>query len=97
MQPEYSAEVRGWLSEYEKKYGKRGVSSMTTEKVPLSWTCGEARVIDVRSLIGTTKRQQWPMSPEITVEHIKVATKPRTGHRMRAKWSSSTRDTTINS
>jgi kynurenine formamidase len=66
-----SAQVRGWLSNYEKKYGKRGTSSMTTEKVPLSWTCGEARVIDVRSLIGTTKRQTWPISPEITVDQIK--------------------------
>jgi len=71
-QPEYSAEVRGWLSDYEKKYGKRGASSMTTEKVPLSWTCGEARVIDVRSLVGATKRQHWPMSPEITPDHIKT-------------------------
>lgn len=71
-QPEYSPEVRGWLSDYEKKYGQRGVSSMTTEKAPLSWTCGDARVIDVRSLIGTTKRQHWPMSPEITPELIKA-------------------------
>ena len=69
--PEFSAEVRGWLSDYEKKYGKRGTSSMTTEKVPLSWTCGEAQVIDARSLIGTTKQQHWPMSPEITIDLIK--------------------------
>jgi len=68
--PEYSPEVRGWLAEYEAKYGKRGTSAMTTEKVPLSWTCGEARVIDVKSLVGSTKPQRWPTSPEITVEHI---------------------------
>jgi kynurenine formamidase len=70
---EYSPEMRGWLAEYEKKYGPRGTSSMTTEKVPLDWTCGEARVIDVRNLVGSTMQQQrdWPLSPEITVERIK--------------------------
>lgn len=68
----YSPEVRGWLEEYEKKYGKRGVSQMTTEQVPLAWTCGEARVIDVRSLVGTTKPGEWPRSPEITVAQIKA-------------------------
>jgi len=71
---EHSPEVRGWLAEYEKKYGKRGTSSMTAEQVPLSWTCGEARVIDVRSLVGSTSQRQreWPLSPEITVERIKA-------------------------
>lgn len=68
----YSPEVRGWLEEYEKKYGKRDVSQMTTEQVPLAWTCGEARVIDVRSLVGTTKPGEWPRSPEITVAQIKA-------------------------
>ena len=67
----YEPEIRGWLEQYEKKYGKRGYSKMTTEKVPLDWTCGEARVIDVRALAGTTKQRDWPASPEITVEHIK--------------------------
>ena len=66
----YEPEVRGWLEQYEKKYGKRGSSKITTEKVPLDWTSGEARVIDVRTLVGKTKQQDWPASPEITVEHI---------------------------
>ena len=68
----YAPEVRGWLQAYERDFGKRGTSSMTTEQVPISWTCGEARVIDVRSLIGTTKQQTWPASPEITVDHIRT-------------------------
>jgi len=68
---EYSPEVRGWLAEYESKYGKRGFSSRTTEQVPLDWTCGPARVVDVRSLVGTTKPADWPVSPEITVELLK--------------------------
>lgn len=62
----YAPEVRGWLADYEKKYGRRGFSSMTTEKVPLDWTCGEARVIDVTSLVGSTEKDAWPASPEIT-------------------------------
>ncbi len=68
----YAPQVRGWLQEYERDFGKRGFSSMTTEKVPIEWTCGEARVIDVTSLIGTTKKAEWPASPEITPDHIKT-------------------------
>lgn len=69
--PEYAPEIRGWLEEYEKEYGPRGTSSMTTEQVPLEWTCGPVRVIDVRSLVGTTDAQSWPASPEITAAHVK--------------------------
>lgn len=68
----HGPDVRGWLEEYEKTYGKRGFSAMTTEKVPLGWTCGEARVIDVRPLAGSTNKRDWPASPEITVEHIQA-------------------------
>ena len=68
---QYSPEIRGWLEEYEKTYGKRGFSDVTTEKVPLDWTCGEARVINVRKLVGSTTKKSWPLSPEITVAHIK--------------------------
>ena len=90
--PNESPTVRGWLQEYEKKYGKRGTSSMTTDKVPLDWTCGPARVIDVTSLVGSLDKSKWPESPEITVAHIEAdekvhgALKPgdvvlfRTGH-----------------
>ena len=50
----YAPDVHEWLAEYEKTYGPRGTSDMTTDKVPLSQLCGPARVIDVRSLVGTT-------------------------------------------
>ena len=43
---------------------------MTTEKVPLDWTCGPARVIDVSDLVGSTDPKQWPLSPEITPKHV---------------------------
>ena len=70
--PAYSPEVRGWLIDYEKKYGPRGASSMTTEQVPLDWTSGPARVIDVRPLVGSTDAKSWPASPEITSAHIQA-------------------------
>jgi kynurenine formamidase len=69
----YSTEVRGWLEAYERRYGRRGTSEMTADKVPLSWTCGPLRVVDVRSLVGTTARASWPISPEITPAHIQAA------------------------
>jgi kynurenine formamidase len=73
--PSYSPEVRGWLEEYEKKYGPRGTSSMTTEQVPLDWTCGPARVIDVTALVGSMDKSSWPASPEITPAHIQAVEK----------------------
>lgn len=69
--PDYSPQVRGWLQEYEQKYGRLGRSDRTTEKVPLEWTCGELRVIDVRSLKSEANEQQ-PTSPEITPEFIQA-------------------------
>ncbi len=70
--PSYAAEVRGWLEDYESKFGPRGTSSMTTEQVPISWTCGPARVIDVTSLVGSTDKETWPTSPKITPRHIQA-------------------------
>ena len=61
-----SPEVRLWLDEYEKKFGKRAQSDLTTDQVPIEWTCGDVRVIDVRSLVGITDRSAWPASPQIT-------------------------------
>jgi kynurenine formamidase len=63
--------VRQWLAEYEKKYCPRGTSDVTTEKVPIEQTCGRARVIDVKHLIGTTAKKDWPASPEITPADIR--------------------------
>lgn len=68
----YAPEVRGWLADYEQKFGPRDFSSMTTEQVPLEWTCGDARVIDVTSLVGSTRKEAWPASPEITPVHIET-------------------------
>lgn len=64
-------ETRGWLEEFEKEFGPRGTSTMTTEQVPISQTCGWMRVIDVRHLVGTLGRDRWPASPLVTVEEIR--------------------------
>ena len=68
----YSPEVRQWLKEYEGQFGKRGTSRTTAEKVPLAQTSGNARVIDVRPLVGTAEGSQWPASPVITTAHIEA-------------------------
>ncbi len=62
---QYSPEVRNWLQEYETLYGPRGFSDITTEKVPISQTCGPARVIDVTNRVSTLNKTNWPGSPEI--------------------------------
>lgn len=67
----YSPEVRGWLMDYENKFGPRGTSDVTTEKVPLAQTCGPATVIDIKHLLGSSAKKDWPRSPEITVADIK--------------------------
>ncbi len=67
---EYAPQVREWLTAYEKQYGARGSSDVTTETVPVSQTCGWARVIDVEQLRGSTDEKSWPASPEITSAHI---------------------------
>ncbi|MEY2726243.1 MAG: Kynurenine formamidase, partial [Planctomycetota bacterium] len=67
---EYSPEVRGWLAEFEAKYGPRGTSARTVDQVPLDWTCGPARIIDVRGLADPQPGSDLPRSPEITPEHI---------------------------
>lgn len=62
---EYAPDVQKWLEEYEQAHGARGTSAVTTEKVPLAQTCGTARVIDVKHLLGTVPKDRWPASPEI--------------------------------
>lgn len=67
----YSADVQALLKKYESKYGPRGQSSVTVDRVPLQQMMGDAHVIDVRSLVGSTTEKDWPASPAITVDLIK--------------------------
>ena len=74
-------EVQEWLAEFEKKYGRRGASEVTTDKVPIAQTCGPARVIDVRHLTGTSDQKTWPAGPEITVADNENDEKAHGAHR----------------
>jgi kynurenine formamidase len=67
----YSKEIRALLSQYEKQFGRFDSSDRTVEKVPLDALLGEAHVIDVSDLLGTTAEKDWPASPKITVDLIK--------------------------
>jgi kynurenine formamidase len=69
---DYAPEVRGWLREYEEKYGPRSTSDVTTDKVPVEQTCGPARVIDARRKSGAIAKEKWPASPEITEADIRA-------------------------
>jgi kynurenine formamidase len=62
---DYAPLVRQWLRDYEKRYGRRGTSDTTAEKVSLSQTCGPVRVLDVAHVAGSTAEDQRPASPEI--------------------------------
>ncbi len=66
----YSADVQAVLKKYEAKFGPRGHSAMTLDQAPLSQMLGEAHVVDVRKLVGSTKPADWPASPVITLEYL---------------------------
>lgn len=68
--PQYDPQVRGWLEEYQRAFGPLGNSDRTTDKVPLDWTCGPLRIVDVRSLVGSVPQRQWPSSPQVTPQHL---------------------------
>jgi kynurenine formamidase len=74
---DHSPQVQQWLTSYEQQYGAPGTSQMTTEQVPISQTCGWARVISVKHLIGKTDKARWPDSPEIKVSDIQEFEKGR--------------------
>ncbi len=67
----YTDETRSLLKKFEMQYGPRGFSTQTADQMPLEQTLGEAHVIDVRKLTGTTKAADWPASPMITLDLIK--------------------------
>ena len=67
----YSAGIQASLKKYEAKFGVRGNSSMTLDQAPLNQMMGEAHIVDVRSLVGSTKPADWPASPAITLDLVK--------------------------
>ncbi|RMF91442.1 MAG: hypothetical protein D6736_05170 [Nitrospinota bacterium] len=68
----YGEEAKAVLKEFEAKYGQLKTTDMTSDKVPIHYFMGPARVINVQYLVGTTDPKDWPASPEITVDDIKA-------------------------
>ncbi len=68
----HDPQTRMWLAEYEQQFGPRGFSTVTTEQVPLSQTCGTDRVVDVRGLRGHSQPTDWPSSPRITRQFLEA-------------------------
>jgi kynurenine formamidase len=68
----YDDQTKAILKEFEAKYGKLSVTDMTSDKVPLHYLMGPARVINVQHRVGTTAPSTWPASPSITVADIEA-------------------------
>ncbi len=64
----YAPPVRQALEKYEAKFGKRGTSEMTVDKVPLDQLVGPAYLIDVPT--PSSADQQDGKSPQITLENV---------------------------
>ena len=70
--PRYDQQTAAWRKEFEDRYGALGTTDMTSDKVPVHYLMGPARVIDVQDLVGTTPTSDWPASPRITLEQIRT-------------------------
>jgi kynurenine formamidase len=68
----YDEQTRGWLTEFQQKYGELKRTDMTSDKVPVHHFMGPARVIDVQNLAGTTNQADWPASPKVTPEMVQA-------------------------
>jgi kynurenine formamidase len=66
----FAPEIRRLRGDFEAKHGPLGNSTITIEKLPLHRMMGDARVVDVTSLRGTTRGEDWPASPLITARHL---------------------------
>ncbi|HEY1784369.1 MAG TPA: cyclase family protein [Pirellulales bacterium] len=69
----YAPEVREALAKYESRFGKRGTSDVTVDKVALDQLLGPARVIDVRDLVEGSTAVELGKSPAITLERVRQA------------------------
>ena len=66
----YDDQTRAWLQEFEQRYGPLKPTDMTSDKVPIHYFMGPARVIDAHDLAGTTNRSDWPASPKIELSLV---------------------------
>lgn len=67
----WSAAIARHREAFEAQYGRLGTGRLTTEQAPLEALLGEAHVVDVRSLVGSTSEADWPASPAITLDFIR--------------------------
>jgi kynurenine formamidase len=67
--------VRKVLDKYEAKFGKRGTSDMTVDKVPLDQLVGSAYLIDVPT--PTSAELENGKSPQITLEQVQAQDRQR--------------------
>ena len=63
--------TRAALRDFEAAHGALKRTERTTDRIPLHWFMGPARVINVQHRVGTTSREDWPASPVITVEDVR--------------------------
>ncbi len=71
----YAPAVRQALEKYEARFGKRGTSELTVDKLPLDQLMGPAYVIDVPT--PSTAQQQDGKSPQITLEAVQEQDRKR--------------------
>lgn len=69
----FAPDVQQFVKKYEGQFGALPASTLTIDQAPLNTTLGAAYVIDVRKLVGSTKPEQWPASPEITLAMVQAA------------------------
>ncbi|NRB26051.1 MAG: cyclase family protein [Roseibacillus sp.] len=69
----YSKQVQSWLKKYEAAHGPLPSGGLFADQLPLNELMGKIRLIDLRSVIGSTKKADWPASPMITAAHLKAA------------------------
>ncbi|MBQ43794.1 MAG: hypothetical protein CME15_15200 [Gemmatimonadetes bacterium] len=60
------------LEEFDTLYGDLTTTAMTSDKVPVHYFLGPARVVNVQRRVGTTDPATWPASPTITVEDVET-------------------------
>lgn len=69
----YPRQVRDWLEAFEASHGVLPSGGEHASEIPLSRLMGKPRVLDLRFLAGTTRREHWPASPLITRAHLETA------------------------
>ncbi len=68
----YDDQTEAALREFEAQYGDLPTADMTSDKIPVHYLVGPARVINVQHRVGTTDAEMWPSSPAITADDIKA-------------------------